>query len=292
VPLWLLFPVYTGKASMKLWISAIALFILAFSSAAWAVQLRLPDRAYQGDLIVGRVEPVSPVFLKGKPLAVSDRGYFVIGVPRLQKTDLLITATHGKKKVSKTVLVMAYEWKVQRIDGLPKRQVNPPPEALIRIKKDNQKVRAVRHSGVHPVPLFLNGGFIAPVKGPITGVYGSQRILNGQPRSPHSGVDIAAARGTAVVSPANGIVRLAAKDMYLMGNTLMIDHGLGLVSIFIHLDGINAGEGDPVEQGDIVARVGKTGRATGPHLHWGISVGSTSIDPLRLVNNKNLLPLP
>ncbi len=273
---------------MKFWISAIALFILTFSSAAWALRLKLPDRAYQGDLIVGQVEPVGTVLLKGKQLAVSSTGYFILGVPRQQKTDLLITAISGNNKLSKTVLVMAYPWKIQRIDGLPKRQVNPPPEALIRIKKDNQKVRDIRHSGVHPVPLFLNGGFIAPVKGPITGVYGSQRILNGQPRSPHSGVDIAAARGTPVVSPANGIVRLAAKDMYLMGNALMIDHGLGLVSIFIHLDSINAGEGEPVAQGDIVARVGKTGRATGPHLHWGISVGSTSIDPLRLVNKKIL----
>jgi len=274
---------------MKLLISSILLFILTFSSVSWAVQLRLPDRAYQGDLIVGQVEPVGTVFLKDKKLPVSDRGYFVIGVPRLQKTDLLITAKHGKKKVSKTVLVMAYQWKVQRIDGLPKRHVNPPPKALTRIKKDNKKVRKIRHSEVHPVPLFLSGGFITPVKGRITGVYGSQRILNGQPRSPHSGVDIAAARGTPVVSPANGIVRLTAKDMYLMGNTLMIDHGMGLVSIFIHLDSISVSEGDHVEQGDIVARVGKTGRATGYHLHWGISVGSTSIDPARLPKNNFML---
>lgn len=277
---------------MKSRIFTLALLILAFSSTAWAVQLRLPARAYQGDLVVGQVEPPGPVFLRGKKLPVSGRGYFVIGVPRLQQTDLLVTARHGNNKVSKTVLVMAYEWKVQRIDGLPKRQVNPPPAALLRIKKDNQQVRAIRQSEAHPVPLFLNGGFIAPVEGRITGVYGSQRILNGQPRSPHSGVDIAAARDTAVVSPAAGIVRLAAKDMYLMGNTLMIDHGLGLVSIFIHLDRIEAGAGEHVAQGDIVARVGQTGRATGPHLHWGISVGSTSIDPLRLLNHKNLLPHP
>ncbi len=274
---------------MKLLIYSITLLTLVFPSVSWAVQLRLPDRAYQGDLIVGKVEPVGTVFLKGKKLPVSGRGYFVIGVPRLQKTDLLITAGHGEKKVSRTVLVMAYEWKTQRIDGLPKRQVSPPPKAVKRIRNDNKKVRKIRHSGVHPVPLFLSGGFIVPVEGRITGVYGSQRILNGQPRSPHSGVDIAAARGTPVVSPANGIVRLTAKDMYLMGNTLMIDHGLGLVSIFIHLDSINVGEGEHVEQGDIVARVGKTGRATGPHLHWGISVGSTSIDPARLPK-KNLMP--
>jgi murein DD-endopeptidase MepM/ murein hydrolase activator NlpD len=277
---------------MKLLISTITFILLTLSTTSWAVDLRLPDRAYQGDLIVGKVEPVGTVFLKGQELPVSGRGYFVIGVPRLQKTDLLVTAISGKNKASKTVRVLAYKWKVQRIDGLPKRQVNPPPEALIRIKKDNQKVREIRQAGVHPAPLFLKGGFIAPVEGPVTGVYGSQRILNGQPRSPHRGVDIAAAKGTPVVSPANGIIRLAAKDLYLMGNTLMIDHGLGVMSIFIHLDSIDAGQGEPIEQGDIVARVGKTGRATGPHLHWGISVGSTSIDPARLLNKKKLLPHP
>ena len=276
---------------MKLLISTIMLFILTFSSVSWALHLRLPDRAYQGDLIVGQVEPVGTVTLKGKKLPVSSGGYFLIGVPRLQKTDLLIKAMHGNKKVSRTVMVMAYKWKVQRIDGLPKRQVSPPPKAVKRIKNDNKKVRKIRQAGVHPVPLFLRGGFITPVKGRITGVYGSQRILNGQPRSPHSGVDIAAAKGTPIVSPANGIVRLAAKDMYLMGNTLMIDHGLGLVSIFIHLDSISAGEGQRVAQGEIVARVGNTGRTTGPHLHWGISVGSTSIDPARLLKKK-LLPHP
>jgi hypothetical protein len=275
---------------MKLLISTITIFILTFPSVSWALQLRLPDRAYQGDLIVGQVEPVGTVTHKGKKLPVSSGGYFLIGIPRLQKTDVLIIAMHGKKKVSGTVMVMAYNWKVQRIDGLKKRHVSPPPKAVKRIKNDNKKVREIRQAGVHPVPLFLSGGFIAPVKGRITGVYGSQRILNGQPRSPHSGVDIAAAKGTPVVSPANGIVRLAVKDMYLMGNTLMIDHGLGLVSIFIHLDSINAGQGERVKQGDVVARVGQTGRATGPHLHWGISVGSTSIDPARLPKKENLLP--
>jgi murein DD-endopeptidase MepM/ murein hydrolase activator NlpD len=228
--------------------------------------------------------------LNRQSLAVSEDGYFVAGVPRLQKTDLLFKAAGSKTTVSKTVRVLAYKWKIQRINGLPKRHVSPSPDGLNQIKKDNQKVGDVRRAGIYPIPLFLEDGFISPVKGAVTGVYGSQRILNGKPRSPHRGVDIAAARGTPVVSPANGIVRLAAQDMYLMGNTLMIDHGLGVVSIFIHLDSISAVEGDRVEQGNIVARVGQTGRATGPHLHWGISVGSISIDPARLLNKENLLP--
>jgi murein DD-endopeptidase MepM/ murein hydrolase activator NlpD len=273
-----------------LFLSITFFFFLTFSSVCWALHLRLPDRSYQGDLIVGKVEPAATVFLKGKEQPVSGEGYFVAGVPRLQKTDLLFSAISGKRRVSRTVRVLAYKWKIQRIDGLAKRYVSPPPEALARIKKDNQKVREIRQAGIHPAPLFLDGGFIAPVEGVVTGVYGSQRILNGQPRSPHRGVDFAAARGTPVVSPANGIVRLAAKDMYLMGNTLMIDHGLGVMSIFIHLDSISAREGDRVEQGKIVARVGQTGRATGPHLHWGISVGPISIDPARLLNKENFIP--
>lgn len=277
--------IFGGPGSfMKLWIFTVLLYLLAFSSVSWALQLSLPDRVYQGDLIVGKVEPPSPVFVNGKKYSVSEHGYFVLGVPRLQKTDLLVTATNGNRKVSKTLRVLAYKWKIQRIDGLPERHVNPPPEAIKQIKKDNQKVRDIRQSEVHPVPLFLRGGFILPVEGPITGVYGSQRILNGQPRSPHSGVDFAASKGTSVRSPANGIVRLVAMNMYLMGNTLMIDHGLGVVSIFIHLNSISTREGDRIEQGEIVARVGKTGRATGPHLHWGVSVGTTSIDPARLIN--------
>ena len=275
---------------MKLIVSLITFFLLTLSSGVWALQLTLPARAYQGDLIVGKVEPLAAVSLKGKALAVSEDGYFVTGVPRLQKTDLLFTATGSQSTVSKTVRVLAYKWKIQRIDGLPKRHVSPPPDGLIKIKKDNQRIRDVRRAQKYPIPLFLKDGFITPVEGAVTGVYGSQRILNGKPRSPHRGVDIAAARGTPVVSPANGIVRLAAQGMYLMGNTLMIDHGLGVISIFIHLDSISAREGDRVEQGKVVARVGQTGRATGPHLHWGVSVGSISIDPARLPNKKYQLP--
>ena len=275
---------------MKILITLITFFFLSFCTPAWALELTLPDRAFQGDMIVGKVEPVTAVALKGRSLALSADGYFVVGVPRLQKTDLLFTATDRAKTVSKTVRVLAYQWKIQRIDGLKKRYVSPPPEAVAQIKKDNQRVGAVRRAGTYPPPLFLEDGFIAPVEGRVTGVYGSQRILNGEPRSPHRGLDIAAARGTPVVSPAKGIVRLVAEGMYLMGNTLMIDHGLGVTSIFIHLDSISAREGDAVEQGDIVARVGQTGRATGPHLHWGVSVGSTSIDPARLLSKRNLVP--
>jgi murein DD-endopeptidase MepM/ murein hydrolase activator NlpD len=275
---------------MKPYLIAIVFSLQTLASSCWALQIKLPDCAYQGDLIVGRVEPLVSVFVNGKAHPVSSEGYFVIGVPSSQKTDLSVSAGEGEEKISKTLRVFAYPWKIQRIDGLPKRYVEPPPEALEQIRKDNQKVRKIRQAESHVEPLFLRENFASPVNGKITGSFGSQRILNGLPCNPHSGIDIAAPKGTPVYSPADGMVRLVAENMYLMGNVLMIDHGLGVKSIFIHLDSIHVREGESVEKGKMVARVGKTGRATGPHLHWGVSVGSTLVDPARLVNKSNQVP--
>ncbi len=249
-----------------------------------ALQISVPDKTYQGDMIVGKVEPPSTVYVNGKPCPVSARGYFVIGVPRLRKKDMRVCSKTNGKEASKIVRVLAYPWPIQRIDGMPNAYVNPSPENIKRIRNDNQTVRSLRLAMANLVPLFLNKGFIAPVNGPITGVFGSQRILNGEPRSPHNGLDFAAPMNTLVHSPADGIVLLVAPNMYLMGNTLVIDHGLGVQSIFMHLNGISVKEGDVVRQGDVIGRVGKTGRATGPHLHWGVSVGTIPVDPARLLH--------
>ena len=235
-------------------------------------------------MILGKVEPPSTVYVNGKPYPVSARGYFVIGVPRLRENDISVRAKIGGKKVTKIVRVLAYPWPIQRIDGLPNTYVNPSAENIKRIRNDNRKVRSLRMVTPNLIPFFLGKGFIAPVKGPITGVFGSQRILNGEPRSPHHGLDFAAPMNTVVHCPADGIVRLAAQNMYLMGKTLIIDHGLGVQSIFMHLSHISVKEGDMVHQGDVIGRVGKTGRATGPHLHWGVTVGPIPVDPARLLD--------
>jgi len=273
---------------MKQWTLAVVLFFSVGLGPCRALQLILPDTAYQGDMIVGKVVPPAAVTVNAANCVVSGDGILVIGVARKQQTDLLVQAHIGNLKTSKTVRILAYQWKIQRINGLPEKYVSPPPEALIRIKEDSRKVSAVRRLAPHPVPLFWAKGFIQPVQGRITGVFGSQRILNDKPRSPHSGVDFAAPLGAPVLSPADGIVRLVAPDMYLMGNTLMIDHGLGVQSIFIHLDRILVKESQDVRQGMTVARVGQSGRATGPHLHWGVSVRTTPIDPARLLENKSV----
>jgi murein DD-endopeptidase MepM/ murein hydrolase activator NlpD len=270
----------------RFWILTPVFLFLVFPSICRALQISLPDTSYQGDTIIGKVDPPAAVYVNGKLYPVSDRGYFVIGIPRLKKKDISVWSKTGRQKVSKTIRVLAYPWQIQRIDGLPDTYVNLSPENIKRIRNDNQKVQSARLAMANLVPLFLNKGFIAPVKGPITGVFGSQRILNGEPRSPHQGVDFAAPLNTPVLCPADGIVRLAAWNMYLMGNILMIDHGLGVQSIFMHLNHIFVKEGDVVKQGTVIGRVGKTGRATGPHLHWGVSVGTIPVDPARLLNRQ------
>lgn len=265
---------------------SVAAILLVFGTPAfcWGIQLTLPARAYQGDFFVGRSKPPVSIFVDGKSVQVSSKGYFAVGVPRDRKKDLIVVAADGEKKVSETILIMAYPWSVQCINGLPHQYIDPSLEARKKIKKDNQRVLTRRKGISYSHPLFLDDGFSAPVDGPMTSVFGSQRILNGKSKSPHRGVDFAAAEGASVFSPADGIVSLAATGMYLMGNVLMIDHGLGVQSIFIHLDRVLVREGDQVQKGKPVARVGKTGRATGPHLHWGVSVGSTVVDPVRLLN--------
>jgi murein DD-endopeptidase MepM/ murein hydrolase activator NlpD len=268
----------------KLLIITLLFLFSANTPICQALQISLPDTSYQGDMILGKVEPPSTVYVNGKPYPVSARGYFVLGVSRLRKKDILVWSKTDGKKASKIVRVLAYPWPIQRIDGLPNTYVNPSPENVKRIRNDIRKVRSLRMATANLMPFFLKKGFIAPVKGPITGVFGSQRILNGEPRSPHHGLDFAAPMNTLVRCPADGIVRLAARNMYLMGKTLIIDHGLGVQSIFMHLNRISVKVGDAVKQGDVIGRVGKTGRATGPHLHWGITVGPIPVDPARLLD--------
>ena len=260
--------------------------VLVAGQTAWALSLDLPESAYQGDVVVGRVFPQASVFVGERQVAVGRDGYFVIGIERMQPTDVTVSARDGKTETRKVVRIMARQWDIQRIDGLARRYVQPDPGQIRRIEADNRLIADVREGPLSMEPWFMARGFIQPVKGRVSSVYGSQRILNGEPRSPHRGIDIAAPLGTPVASPADGVVRLVALDLFLMGNALIIDHGMGVQSTFIHLDRILVQEGARVKQGQAVARVGQTGRATGPHLHWGVSVETLLVDPERLVGRR------
>jgi len=273
---------------MTRWIGVWALSILIIwdISAGWSLELNFPETAYQGDMVVGRSEPAAEVWIKGKRQMMGPQGYFVLPVPRGQKTDFRVTVKSKAETRSRIIRILAYPWRIQKIKGLPQQYVTPPPKKQERVVSDNRKVQNVRDSHPYPVPFFIRKGFIKPVSGTVTSPFGLSRVLNGKPKSFHSGVDIAAPLGHPVRCPADGIVRLVDADMFLMGKTLMIDHGLGVTSIFIHLNAITVNTGDLVRQGELIAHVGKTGRATGPHLHWGVSAGRTPLDPLRLINRQ------
>ena len=177
--------------------------------------------------------------------------------------------------------VVQRSYQVQRVDGLPPSKVSPGEEDMARIRKEIVLVKKARARD-DPREDFL-GGFEWPLKGRITGVYGSQRVLNGEPRRPHFGLDIAAPTGSEVRAPADGVVTLTHPDMYFSGGTIILDHGLGLSSTFLHLSKVLVEAGASVRQGDLIGHIGATGRASGPHLDWRMNWLDRRVDPQPLV---------
>lgn len=258
------------------------LYTLALSMAwvghLWAGTLELQGQPVQGGLMQGRTDPGTEVTFDGRPVRVSKDGVFLIGFGRdaPAQAKLVVTFTDGSREW-RELKVGQRKYKIQRIDGLPPRKISPSEEDLARIHRESALIKEARAQDDARTD-FLKG-FIWPAKGRISGVYGSQRILNGEPRRPHYGLDIAAPVGTLVVAPASGIVTLTHPDMFYSGGTLILDHGHGLSSTFIHLHRILVKEGQYVRQGDVIAEIGATGRVTGPHLDWRINLFKRRLDP-------------
>jgi murein DD-endopeptidase MepM/ murein hydrolase activator NlpD len=221
------------------------------------------------------------VRLDGRAVRVSPAGIFLIGFGRDAPTEarLELRWPDGSGE-ARTLDIARRTYQIQRIDGLPPRLVTPRPEDLARIRREAALVRQVRRRD-EPRTDFLDG-FVWPVNGRISGVYGSQRVLNGEPRRPHFGVDIAAPPGTPVKAPAAGVVSLAHPDMFYTGATLILDHGHGLSSAFLHLRDILVRQGQRVGRGEPIGTVGASGRATGPHLDWRVNWFDTRLDPALL----------
>jgi len=237
----------------------------------------------QGSLVLGKAPPGSRVSQDGQALRVSAQGEFLLGFGRdAPPTSRLRIELPDGRVVEETLEVAAREYQIQRIDGLPQGKVTPrSAEDLARIRRDAVAVNKARARDDDRQD--FREGFVWPLLGPISGVYGSQRVLNGEPRRPHFGVDIAAPVGTPVHAPAAGIVTLAEPDMFFSGGTLMIDHGHKLSSSFLHLHKLHVQVGQRVERGDLIAEVGATGRVTGPHLDWRMNLRDRRIDPELLV---------
>ncbi len=247
-----------------------------------AHELRLDGPLVQGGLVIGVTEADAQVRIDGRRVRVSAEGIFLIGFGRDESGPIELEVRHGDGGVTTRRLVIEpRQYKLQRIDGLPARMVNPDADALARIQREGAMIAAVR-SLDSSEPLFA-GGFVWPARGPISGVYGSQRILNGEPKRPHYGVDVAAPTGTPVRAPADGIVALAESDLYYTGGTVMLDHGHGLTSVYSHLSALTVSLGQSVSQGDMIGRIGATGRVTGAHLDWRVNLFKTRLDPALLV---------
>ncbi|WP_188972481.1 M23 family metallopeptidase [Neoroseomonas lacus] len=247
-----------------------------------AAAVTLTERGLtQGGFVIGQAAPGTRVSLDGRALRVTLQGAFAFGFSRDQGPRAALTIIHPDNRREERRLTVAHrQWQEQRINGLPPAQVTPDPETLQRILREREKLAAVRAVD-SPLTGFTEG-FIAPAQGRISGVYGSRRILNGQPRQPHYGLDFAVPTGTPLKAVAPGRVTLA-DSFHFFGNLVVIDHGHGVNSLYAHLSAFDVREGQMVTKGEPVARSGATGRVTGPHLHFSFSWFETFLDPQPVV---------
>ncbi|MDC8830980.1 M23 family metallopeptidase [Alteromonas gilva] len=247
-----------------------------------AQALELRGSLTQGSLLRGKVPEGSKVWLNDEPVKTLSSGEFVIGFGRdAGPQQALRWQTPDGEMHSKPLTLAERQYPTQHIEGVPQAMVTPPERVLARIKDDNWRVAVARKTD--SLRTDFNSEFVWPAEGPITGVYGSQRVFNGVPKRPHYGVDVGAPTGTAVTAPAGGKVTLAHPDLYYSGGTIIIDHGLGVNSTFLHLSKLSVAVGDIVKQGDKIGEIGATGRATGPHLDWRINWFNERLDPALLV---------
>lgn len=236
----------------------------------------------QGTLIRGRTEPGASVTIDGRKLGVTAAGDFAFGFAydRTKPAELAIRLAGGAGE-TKSIPVATREYKIQRINGLPEKFVEPPASVLKRIERDNQLIGAARARDTDEA--WFADDFAWPVQGPVTGVYGSRRILNGAEKRPHFGVDIAAGEGKAIHAPVGAIVAMAETDLYFTGGTVILDHGQGVSSSYLHMSRIDVKVGDRVAKGNVIGAIGKTGRATGPHLCWRLNWFQERLDAALVV---------
>jgi murein DD-endopeptidase MepM/ murein hydrolase activator NlpD len=247
--------------------------------AADALGIVLPASVSQGAMVIGKVPAGSVVRYANRNLLVTSYGSVVFGVGRDDKGPLQVSV-HTPNTPAKvfSIAVTTRDWPIENIKGVPPATVNPPKAIADRIEREQARVVAVRSRDDERAGFAQ--AFIWPVTGRISGRFGNQRVYNGTPKSPHSGMDIAVPTGTPVKAPADGVITFADPGLYLTGGTVVLDHGHGISSNFLHLSRIDVKVGDSVKQGDVIAASGATGRVTGPHLHWGMNWFDTRIDPL------------
>ena len=237
----------------------------------------------QGHFILGKTDPGSNVWVDDQKVRVTKDGFFVFGLGRDRKYDVTITLQKKNKKEKIIKKVIKRKYKIQKIDGLPEKKVTPPKELYERIKKENKIIARAR--SVNSNLEFFKKKFINPLdKAIVTGVYGSQRVLNGKPRWPHYGVDFAAKEGTEIKAMLDGTATMVESDLFYTGGTLIFDHGHGISTLYMHMKNIYVEKGQKVKQGDIIGTVGSTGRSTGAHLDIRLNWFGIRLDPATVLN--------
>jgi len=255
------------------------LLLVVFFTSTQTHAIEFKGKFIQGHYIIGKTKPGSKIIIDKREVKVSKDGYFAFGIGKDRKFDITITENNNKiiKKIQKR------KYNVQRIEGLPKKKVTPPEEFYARIKRENKLIGKARE--IHSNLSFFKDKFIIPVDDAIiTGVYGSQRILNGIPKWPHYGLDFAQIKGSPIKAMNNGIVTLAEKDLFYTGATLIFDHGHGISTLYMHMNEIFVNVGDHVKKGDIVGTIGTSGRSTGPHLDIRLNWFGIRLDPATILN--------
>lgn len=264
-----------------------ATFICVLVLSTTSAHAQLTKQFFQGALIVGKTAPENKVMLNGKAIKVSANGDYALGFSRDEKnnSELVIISPNGLREKT-TLTPLKREYNIQKVEGIAKKIMNPNKKANIRAGEDNKKITTARK--VNSDLTAFAQGFVAPIDGIITGVYGSQRYYNGVPKRPHYGLDYAGKKGDPVKSPADGIILMYVPDMFYSGGTMIIDHGHGVSSTFLHLSDSYVKVGDKVNKGQLVAAVGSSGRATGPHLDWRINWFNMKLDPALVLKLKPL----
>jgi murein DD-endopeptidase MepM/ murein hydrolase activator NlpD len=258
----------------------ISLIFVLFTTSSFAATFK--GKFIQGSFILGKTEPGAEVFIDKKKVKVTSDGYFAFGLGRDRKNDVVITV--DEERIVKKVFKRKY--KIQRIDGLEEKKVTPPEEVYERIKRENKWIGEARATNSDLD--FFKKKFINPLENAIvTGVYGSQRILNGKPKWPHYGIDFAAEEGAEIKAMLEGVVTLAEQDLFYTGGTLIFDHGHGISTLYMHMKTLMVKKGQKVKQGDVIGTVGSTGRSTGAHLDVRLNWFQTRLDPATVLDIGN-----
>lgn len=270
-------PPSCGRRNNRRYRGVLAGLMVMLAAASALAETLLTGRPQQGGLMLGRAPAGAAVTLDGRPVPVAADGAFLLGFGRDALPQARLEVMAEGRVESRILEVAPRPWAVQRIKGLPRDKAEPDPAAIARIRTESEMMRALR-AKPGPGTDFL-GGFIRPAEGVVSGVFGSQRVYNGSPGAPHSGLDIAAPKGQPILAAADGVVVLAAPDLFLTGQTVAIDHGLGLISSYAHLSRLDVAVGRRVARGEVIGAMGATGLATGSHLHWGVSWLEVRLDP-------------